>query len=124
MNTHTVGKIGEDIACKYLKLNGYEILRRNYKRAHGEIDIIAIRERHLAIIEVKTRSSVRFGFAGEAVNHEKQKRIISASRAFVTEFDDYDEISFDVCEVYPVVVKRKKTAEINYLEDAFQVSAY
>ncbi len=113
MNTHTVGKIGEDIACKYLKLNGYEILRRNYKRAHGEIDIIAIRERHLAIIEVKTRSSVRFGFAGEAVNHEKQKRIISASRAFVTEFDDYDEISFDVCEVYT------SDRSINYIENAF-----
>lgn len=113
MNTHTVGKLGEDIACEYLKLNGYEIIRRNYKRAHGEIDIIAIKERHLAIIEVKTRGSVKFGFAGEAVNYEKQRRIISAASAFVAEFDDYDEISFDVCEVYT------SDRSINYIENAF-----
>ena len=113
MNTHTVGKAGEDIACKYLEANGYEILKRNYRAAHGEIDIIAVKGRHLAIVEVKTRSSVKFGFASEAVNYDKQKRIIRAANVFIMSFDDYDEISFDVCEVYT------SDRSINYIENAF-----
>lgn len=113
MDTHSVGKIGEDIACKYLLVNGYKILRRNYHGAHGEIDIIAIKNRHLAIVEVKTRGSVEFGYAAEAVNYDKQNHIIRAARAFIMGFSDYDEISFDVCEVYT------SDRSINYIENAF-----
>lgn len=37
----TVGQIGEDLACEYLKRNGFKIILRNHRQAFGEIDIIA-----------------------------------------------------------------------------------
>lgn len=114
MNTTTIGRIGEDICCEYLRANGYEILGRNYKAGHGEIDIIAKKGLRLAFVEVKTRGGFRFGYACEAVNSKKQQRIKSAAKVFIMAYRDYDEISFDVCEVY--------TGErrINYIEDAFR----
>ena len=114
MNTTSVGRIGEDIACEYLRVNGYRIIKRNYRAAHGEVDIIAQRGMHLSFVEVKTRNSRNFGYASDAVNYRKQQRIKSAARVFLTMYEEYDDISFDVCEVY--------TSEraINYIEAAFE----
>lgn len=114
MNTTSVGRIGEDIACKYLTANGYEIIKRNYRAAHGEIDVIAKRGTHLALVEVKTRYNADFGYASEAVNYKKQQRIKSAARVFLASYSKYEDISFDVCEVYT----SKRT--INYIEAAFE----
>ena len=114
MNTTTVGRIGEDIACEYLKVNGYRIIKRNYRAAHGEVDIIAQRDMHLSFVEVKTRYNSDFGYASDAVNYKKQQRIKSAAKVFLMTYHEYDDISFDVCEVY--------TSErtINFIESAFE----
>lgn len=51
----TLGQIGEDIACYYLRQNGYRILSRNYRRPWGELDIIGkARDGTLVFFEVKT----------------------------------------------------------------------
>jgi len=113
MNTTSMGRIGEDIVCKYLKENGYEIIRRNFKSAGGEIDIIAKKGERLAFVEVKTRHNTDYGFAAEAVNAQKISKIKSAAAAFVCGYGDYEEISFDVCEVYT------GDRTINYIENAF-----
>ncbi len=113
MNTTSVGRIGEDIACEYLRKNGYEILKRNYRAARGEIDIIAKKGKHLSFVEVKTRYNTDYGFASDSVNSKKQMRIISAARAYLMIYKDYEDVSFDVCEVYTGV------RSINYIENAF-----
>ncbi|MET0945038.1 MAG: YraN family protein, partial [Flavobacterium sp.] len=56
-----LGKEGEKLAAKYLQENGYEILDRNWTFQKAEIDIIAQKDNYLAIVEVKTRSSLDFG---------------------------------------------------------------
>ncbi len=56
------GRIGEELATKYLKSNGYNVLERNYRTNMGEIDIIAIKSNLLIFIEVKTRTSTYFGY--------------------------------------------------------------
>ncbi len=51
----TTGRLGEDIACDYLKSKGYSIIRRNYRAKIGEIDIVAKSpDRTLVFVEVKT----------------------------------------------------------------------
>ncbi len=50
-----LGKAGEDLACQYLKNKGYQILKRNYWKPWGEIDIIARSPKGILVfVEVKT----------------------------------------------------------------------
>ena len=54
MNNSSIGKIGEDIACRIIAGKGYSIIERNFRTKFGEIDIIAIEDGELVFIEVKT----------------------------------------------------------------------
>ena len=73
--TRSAGKAGEDLAASSLERAGYEILCRNYRCRHGELDIVAREGRHLVFVEVKSRRSLRFGEPHEAVDARKQRRI-------------------------------------------------
>ena len=64
------GKIGEDVAIHYLNKEGYMIICRNFRCLQGEIDIIAKDENYLVFVEVKTRTSTKYGEAKEAVRRE------------------------------------------------------
>jgi len=66
-----LGKKGEELAVEYLQQNGYKILDRNWTFQKAEIDIIATKENILAIVEVKTRSSLDFGSPQDFVDAKK-----------------------------------------------------
>ena len=115
MSTFLSGRYGEKAAADFLKDDGYTILERNFRGANGEIDIIAIKDGHLSFVEVKSRKNTDFGYPADAVTVQKQKKIINAAKVFLMRFEDYNEISFDVCEVYT------KDRKINYIKNAFVV---
>ena len=56
-----IGKLGEKLAAQYLESKGYEILERNFYCRQGEIDIIAKEKTKIIFIEVKSRTSVKYG---------------------------------------------------------------
>lgn len=70
-----LGRAGEDRAAEHLRDAGYDILDRNWRCAQGEIDIVARLGRYLAIVEVKTRRTARFGHPFEAVDARKLARL-------------------------------------------------
>ena len=70
------GKIGEDAAADYLMNQGYLIICRNFKCMQGEIDIIAKDGESFVFVEVKTRTSTKYGEAKEAVRRGKTKTYI------------------------------------------------
>lgn len=70
-----LGRFGEAVGARYLERNGWSILERNWRCDIGEIDIIAQRQGTIAVCEVKTRRSTRFGSPLEAVTPEKLKRL-------------------------------------------------
>lgn len=72
---HVLGETGEDLAANTLKKQGYKILERNYRTPLGEIDLIARHRGAVVFIEVKTRTSDRFGAGQESVHHAKQARL-------------------------------------------------
>lgn len=111
-----MGKLGEELACKYLENNGYRILRKNYRIKFTEIDIIAISNRTLIIVEVKTRKNSNFSHAREAVNWKKRLNIIALTKHFIDEFSLYNyNVRFDIIECY------WDTKRIVHLVNAFEV---
>ena len=70
-----LGASGEDTAAQFYRHHGYEILARNWRVRQGELDLICRRGSEIVFVEVKTRSSLRFGTGAEAVTTTKQQRI-------------------------------------------------
>lgn len=115
--SHVIGKIGEEIAVKYLENIGYEIIQRNYSCKLGEIDIIAKYKEELIIIEVKTRTSNLYGLPAEAVNDIKQKHIFKVVQYYLMKNKIEDTyIRIDVIEVY---LNKNKTYKLNHIKQAF-----
>lgn len=71
MDKREKGNIGEQLAVRFLKTQGYRILSQNFKTKTGEIDIIAKDKKSIVFIEVKLRDSLSFGYPSEAVNRTK-----------------------------------------------------
>jgi len=87
VKTKQLGNIGEDIAEKYLKKQGYKIIERNFRyKGCGEIDIIAKKGGSLSFIEVKTRitKSQRSPYTPEDnITYFKQKQLIKLSKIYL-----------------------------------------
>lgn len=83
MSTYDLGTVGETYACSLLVQNGYSILRKNFSCKIGEIDIIATMGDTLVFVEVKTRTSSKFGSPEEAVNKHKLKKIQRVGEYFL-----------------------------------------
>ena len=78
-----VGTFGEDVAASFLSKKGYKILQRNFKARYGELDIIAIHNKTLVFIEVKTRTSLRFGTPEEAITPRKLHELVQTAQYYV-----------------------------------------
>lgn len=110
-----LGKLGEDLAIEFLEKAGYEILERNWTFQKAEIDIIARKAETVAIVEVKTRSSIDFGLPQEFVKPKKIQLLVKAVNEYITINDLDVEVRFDIIAI------RKLTNEfvIEHLESAF-----
>ena len=97
--TIETGKQGEDQATSFLQNRGYEILARNWRYKHLEIDIIARDTNELVIIEVKSRSTDRYGSPEHFVTKEKQRKLIKAAHAYITEKELEMEVRFDIVSI-------------------------
>lgn len=77
------GNYGEELACKFLKKNGYQILERNYRIRGGEIDIVAREKETLVFVEVKTRYSHEYGLPEESITPWKIKALLKTARFYI-----------------------------------------
>lgn len=110
-----LGKLGEEMAVDFLKKNGYRILQTNFVYQKAEIDIIALKDTILAIVEVKTRSTTEFGMPQEFVNPKKIQLLVKAVNEYILQNDIDADARFDIISVY----KEAKEFKIEHLEDAF-----
>lgn len=100
-----IGKLGEQVAGKYLLENEYDIIEKNYRCNYGEIDIIAYdkpkEKRTLVFIEVKTRSNELFGEGIEAIDITKQKHIYKTAEYYLHKRNkENNNIRIDGIEVF------------------------
>ena len=113
------GKIGEKITAEYLKKQGCIITKMNYRTRHGEIDIVAEYKSFLVFVEVKTREENSFISGEEAITPQKQMRIKSAAKHFLSSVDTDYRVRFDAAIVTVKNNDGKQAFALRYIKNAF-----
>ena len=114
------GKIGEQMTAKYLTDKGYIILEHNYRRGHLEIDLIALDEDELVIVEVKRRAYDNTLQPEDAVDHKKRQALIRLANEYVKTHNRKENVRFDIV----TVVSKEGGAEIKHLKNAYNVMSF
>ena len=115
------GSEGEQAALHYLKKKGYSITDTNYRCCFGEIDIIARDGKEYVFVEVKSRSSSRFGEPEAAVNRNKQGKLSRAALHYLENRNLHDrKARFDVL----AVTMTPDGNEIRHIPDAFDLTFF
>jgi putative endonuclease len=116
-NKKYTGDRGEDLAVDYLEKKNFQIVERNYRYGHGEIDIIAKDRNVLVFVEVKTRKNLEFGEPILAITKNKQKQIRKIAESYL-----YEKKIKDIdcrMDVVAILLKKNLPPEINHIENAF-----
>jgi putative endonuclease len=111
------GRIGEDLAHRYLRSRGCTIVARNYRplAGSGEIDLVAWDRDVLVFVEVKTRATGEFGAPEAAVDAEKQGRLQRAARDYARRANvEWGKTRFDI-----VSIVLSSRPEIEWIRNAF-----
>ncbi len=96
------GRLGEDLAHRYLRRRGCRVVARNYRppAGGGEIDLVARHNGKLVFVEVKARSRTDFGTPDRAVDAEKQRRVQRAARDYARRAGvDWEQTRFDIVSI-------------------------
>lgn len=116
MAQHNIqGQEGENTASEYLIQKGYQILHRNWRCGHKELDIVAQKENTIIFVEVKTRKNTLFGSPQDAVNDKKIRRIISSADAYIKFYKIDNPIRFDIVSI----ITDEGNKMIEHIEEAF-----
>ena len=108
------GRVGEDDAVDYLVRHGYTILERNWRSGHKELDIVAMKDDTLVIVEVKSRRSTLFGKPVDAVSPMKMRRTVLAADAYIRSHRVDLPVRFDLICILG------KGEKIEHIIDAFR----
>lgn len=84
-----LGRRGEDTACCYLERHGFRIIERNIRCAFGELDIVALEGGSICFIEVKTRSSLKYGRPSLALSAKKKRTLRMLAEAYIKDHAQY-----------------------------------
>ncbi|HET8737746.1 MAG TPA: YraN family protein [Pricia sp.] len=109
------GEEGEEIAARFLVGKGYRIQEKNYRYRRAEIDIIALKEDVLAIVEVRTRSTDHIIPIADTIHPRKIQLLIKAANHYVTSQQLDVEVRFDII----AILKNDRIFKIEHLERAF-----
>lgn len=112
---NALGKAGEDTAVAYLECNGYTICHRNWRKNRLELDIVAVKDGQLIVVEVKTRSNTEYIEPQDAVNWQKVRHIVVAADAYIKHFSIDAPVRFDII----TVVGEASAFKIEHIKDAF-----
>ena len=120
MGSMEIGNFGEDLAAEWLRKHGRRVLYRNFSGPKGgEVDIVCRHGDSLAFVEVKTRTSEKFGRPADAVNAEKQRLIQRGATEWLRMLGrPVLTFRFDIVEV---ILTEGERPEVRIIENAFQL---
>lgn len=111
-----LGRLGEEIASKYLLNLGYEILDQNWVFDKAEIDIIALFDNKIVFVEVKSRRSQSFGLPDSFVDENKIMNLSRAADHYLYLVDFNGEVRFDIISI---LFNENQSYTLNHIDDAF-----
>lgn len=111
-----LGRWGEQKAAEYLEQKGYRVVERNWRMGHRDLDIVALDDATLVVVEVKTRTNNLFMEPELAVDRKKIRSLSTAANAFVRQHRLSLSVRFDIVTV---VGNEAGNCQINHIEDAF-----
>lgn len=109
------GKEGEDLAAKFLEGKGFEIVERNFRHKHNEIDLIVRKKNWLVFVEVKYRTSSAFGYPEDFVDYKKARNVVDAAVEYQYKINWKGNVRYDIVSVLEMYGQ----TEIKHFEDAF-----
>ncbi len=117
----SLGVRGEAAAARYLRRQGYKIVARGDRAVLGELDLVALDQRTVVFVEVKTRESHDAGHPADAVDRIKQQRLTRLAIAYLRRHELLGyPCRFDVVAVtWPTGAKRPT---IEHFPNAFEAS--
>jgi putative endonuclease len=114
-----LGDWGETVAAQHLEENGWTILHRKFRSGRKEVDLVARRGGVVVFVEVKTRTTDRFGHPFEAVGVRKQQEIEEVARSWIREFGNGTlTYRFDAIAILP---GESGVPSVEHLEDAWGI---
>lgn len=114
------GSAAESLALAYLESRGLTCLLRNYRCRHGEIDLVVRDGSTLVLVEVRSRSSRRYGGAAGSVDARKQKRLVATASHLLLTRPDLRKYParFDVIAIHDDGLR---SPQIDWIRDAFRL---
>lgn len=113
-----LGVLGERIAERWLRRQGYLILARRFRNGRRDLDLVASRDALVAFVEVKARRGDAFGDPVEAVHHRKQRELTRSARVWIDRHGRAGEsYQFDVIGI----LIRHDRVQVKHVSNAFSV---
>lgn len=109
----TRGDAAEALAAAFLEARGLKVVARNFRCRAGEIDLIALSGPTTVFVEVRARTSDRFGGAAASVTAAKRKRLLKTARYYLAQQGGQRACRFDV------VLLSGAARDIEWIQDAF-----
>ena len=116
MHNKVTGNKGEDMAVDYLIKNGYNILHRNWRFRHWEVDIIASKGKFLHFFEIKTRTSDKWGKPEESISTQKMNNLKNAAEEYQYLYPQWQYLQFDVLAI---TLRYNHEPEFFLIEDVY-----
>jgi putative endonuclease len=117
---HHLGQIGEQLAAEHLERLGFDVVDRNYRTRHGELDIVCFDGETLVFCEVKTRRATRAASPWDNLHPEKRAQVRRMSAAWLAEKPNRpyaEELRFDAIGV--TFDPQGRMVALDHLEGAF-----
>jgi putative endonuclease len=86
-----IGRWGEDLASRFYENKGYKVIARNVHTPYGEIDLVTLKSAQLVFVEVKTRTTMTFGFPEESISPIKMKHMIQSAEDYLQNNPEFEE---------------------------------
>jgi putative endonuclease len=113
-----LGASGETAAAAWLETRGYKVIARNVRTRYGEIDLVLRRGALVVFVEVKSRTSDRFGHPADAIVWRKRRRLVQLAEMCLQRLGlEHCAVRFDVIAVHLSTDGRVR--EVEHVPDAF-----